>query len=388
MSILSPNAIRNIENIKVYIRERKALNVIARFFYFPFWAARKIRIYYVARGDCRIAINNIREVKKGNNFLIYLGIPIDKNLGDTAQYICIRKWFQMYYPELKVVEIKTSAFRNKRVRRFLRKKTELETMFFVQSGETFDNRHPDHMMHRILFEEYPKNPIVFFPQTIFFTDEAERNQTKKLMEEIEKIILLTRDEVSFNIAEQFLNVKNLYLYPDIVTSLIGQNYAMSQERNGILVCKRVDGEKKIYDRDLQEYLNLLSKEYGVLDVTDTDFYCSYKKTYEKPEIYVKRKIEQFAKYNLIITDRYHGMIFSLIANTPCIVLETHGHKVVAGEKMFESYFGRNAITLISNISEIPKEAKRMYGLSINNDSVLKQEYFDTLKETINRDLFR
>lgn len=42
---------------------------------------------------------------------------------------------------------------------------------------------------------------------------------------------------------------------------------------------------------------------------------------------VQSKLEEFAKYKMIITDRLHGMIFSILSNTPCLALDNSNHKV-------------------------------------------------------------
>ncbi|WP_082026255.1 polysaccharide pyruvyl transferase family protein [Prevotella pectinovora] len=43
-------------------------------------------------------------------------------------------------------------------------------------------------------------------------------------------------------------------------------------------------------------------------------------------------LQQFAKYQVVITDRYHGTIFSQIVNTPVIVISSTDHKLRSGVK--------------------------------------------------------
>ena len=47
-----------------------------------------------------------------------------------------------------------------------------------------------------------------------------------------------------------------------------------------------------------------------------DDYCK-----ENREQLLKQKIEEFQSAELVITDRLHGMIFSVITGTPCIAFD-------------------------------------------------------------------
>ena len=51
---------------------------------------------------------------------------------------------------------------------------------------------------------------------------------------------------------------------------------------------------------------------------------------------VTEKIKEFSSYDLIITDLYHGMIFSVIANTPVVVLPSSDHKISSGVQFFKA----------------------------------------------------
>ena len=375
--------LRMIENIKVEIRKNRVLNIVARIFYFPWYVKRKVRIARVARKNINIALNNLCKIHKNDKVIFYLGIPIDKNLGDAAQYVCIVDWLKKNFPEYQIVEIKTAAFCNDKVRKMIKDLLNSKSFIFVQSGETFDDRHPDHVMHKYLFREFSDNRIIFLPQTVYFTSQDAMKETVQSIRNSENILFLARDPVSYNIAQKNLGLKNCFLYPDIVTSLIGSGcVTKSNERKGIVFCKRIDGEKKVFDADLKDVIKNLSMQYGKVDTTDTDFYCSYEETYNSPQKYVLKKIEDFAKYNLVVTDRFHGMIFSLIANTPCIVLETHGHKVVSGEDMLEKYFGKSCIRLVENIQEIPRNVSELYTVQCNNTSVLNKIFYEKLKDLI------
>ena len=42
---------------------------------------------------------------------------------------------------------------------------------------------------------------------------------------------------------------------------------------------------------------------------------------------VRHELMRFAKHQVVITDRLHGMIFSVVTNTPCVVLSSYNQKI-------------------------------------------------------------
>ena len=57
-----------------------------------------------------------------------------------------------------------------------------------------------------------------------------------------------------------------------------------------------------------------------------------------PEEYIEKEIEDYSRYKIIITDRYHGTILSLVAGTPVIILKTNDHKVTTGADWFKGVY--------------------------------------------------
>ncbi len=52
----------------------------------------------------------------------------------------------------------------------------------------------------------------------------------------------------------------------------------------------------------------------------------------------KKKLTLTLIIKLIITDRYHGTILSLVAGTPVIVIKTTDHKVTTGAEWFRGVY--------------------------------------------------
>ena len=314
--------------------------------------------------------------------VFYFGVPIHENLGDAAQMYCIRKWVYENYPKHELVEVETFPTYKKTVRRILKNIIKPSDLIICESGATFCNRHEDHGMHRYLLENFKNNRIVFFPQTVDLTDKGQMSITAKLFNENPKAIFLARDPESYRMVLEHFDNERIKLFPDIVTSLIG-NIDFESKREGILVCKRIDGEKKYSDASISTLLSNLKSLGTQLDMTDTNFDHSIEYTYAHLNDEIVGKFKMFSQYDVILTDRYHGMIFSLIANTPVVVLPTTGHKVREGAKWFKKdypesiYFAETPDEAYDYIRHILKDKVR-----VNNRSIYKEEYFDKLAEFI------
>lgn len=251
-----------------------------------------------------------------------------------------------------------------------------------QSGATFCNRHEDHGMHRYLLQTFKHNKIIFMPQTVDLTDEGEMGITANLFNAHPYAFFIARDPESYRMVKETFDNDRILLCPDIVTTLIG-NVKLNNSRKGILICKRIDGEKKYSDANISKLMTDLRRISDTVDLTDTNFDHTIEYTYANLDKILFDKFSMFAKYEVILTDRYHGMIFALIANTPVVVLPTTGHKVREGAKWFKKDYPQSIL-----FSETPEEA---YGavkvflknkVHVTNECLYKRRYFDHLKELI------
>ena len=100
----------------------------------------------------------------------------------------------------------------------------------------------------------------------------------------------------------------------------------------MLFCLRNDIEAHYSDSEME---SLRSRFEGVrTEVTDTSIHMNPAQMDRQREQLIWGKIEEFSKYELIITDRYHGTIFAAIASTPVIVINSADHKLSSGVNWF------------------------------------------------------
>lgn len=95
---------------------------------------------------------------------------------------------------------------------------------------------------------------------------------------------------------------------------------------------------------------------------------------------IRNILELFSKYQVIITDRYHGTIFSQIVNVPVVVINSADHKLSSGVKWFpKDKFSQN-VYYAHNLDEAYQLANKILernGKVIMNHSYFKDNYYNT-----------
>lgn len=283
----------------------------------------------------------------------YFGVPTHPNLGDQAQKFVILSWLNRNYPEHQIVKIPSNCF-NGGVRRTIdaiREVINSDDLIVMQSGHTMNGLHPDEIAHRSVSEAFPQNRIVFFPTSIEFLSFLGKRKDMKAINTHCRTLFLARDPVSEEKARKLYPNIDVRLYPDVVTSLIGQ-YKFSGMRDGILLCTRNDGEK-LYSYDEIDRLAQKLSSISPLDRTDTTVNwkgvdLSSMEAWQR----IEKVIESYSHYKVVVTDRYHGTIFARIAGTPVVVLKTTDHKVTSGAEWFMNA-NDTALKIADDLTSVP-----------------------------------
>lgn len=374
---------RTVENIKVIIRKSRIVYLVAKAIYSP------VALFLYIEKQRRIAKKTealhdaLGRLTLQKSRVYYFGVPIHENLGDAAQMYCIRKWIHDNYPNRELVEIETFPTYKKSIRRRLTEIIGKDDILVCESGATFCNRHEDHGMHRWLLSTFVNNRILFMPQTVDLSDKGEMEKTASLFNAHPSAVFIARDPESFRMVSQYFEASRIRLCPDIVTTIIGETDYVGS-RDGVLICKRIDGEKKYSDFEIANLLKSIKAIPTKLDTTDTNFEHSLQYTYSHLEKEIHDKFRLFSRYKVIVTDRYHGMIFALIANTPVVVLPTSGHKVREGALWLKKdypdsiYFCETPEDAYQTVKEILDKQ-----ISVSNRGIYKEKYFDSLLKDLN-----
>ena len=330
------------------------------------------------------AIKKLLEVDITQKRIWYFCVPTHSNLGDQAQACCIEKYFRKFFSDHIVFKLSNNAFDfyEEKILMILKEKIKETDLIFFQSGYTFTGIHPYENMHRKIVENFPYNKIVFLPQTVKFKNQKILENVQNFYGKYDNIYFFARDKISYDIYKSiFPEHRNVHCFPDIVTTEIGNYDFNNNERNGILLCVRNDVEKLYSFQEISLFKEKLQKIAKVsLSDTNSETKENSLKEYWKK---IEETIDDYAQYQVIITDRYHGTIFALIANTPVIILKTTDHNVVTGADWFEGVY-EDYVYVVNDLEEASQVAQQIVtGFEYRKlPSYFKEKYYDRLKDII------
>ncbi len=315
----------------------------------------------------------------GKKTIYYFCTPTHSNLGDQAQYLCWLNLMKEWYPEYKIISIPyiCSSFQNTLK---LHEAMGDEDLIIIHSGYLiFDNYANIEFVLDIVRDFYDKH-IVILPQTVNIVSNWYREVVKRTFNAHKNITLFCRDEVSFGKAQEWFPNIEMKLLPDVVTSLIGNPAYQFPgiERDGILLCMRDDLEK-LYTN---EQIEVLKKQFNGVktSIIDTTIDARIWEWDINREVLIVKTLSKMAQAKVVITDRYHGTIFSQVVNTPVVVISSTDHKLISGVKWFPmDKFDKN-ICFANDLTEafvLASEILNRNGKVYENPAWFKNQYYST-----------
>lgn len=284
-----------------------------------------------------------------------LHTPTHSNIGDSA-IIVAEIQFLKKCGYTKIIEITTKEYQEYRkcIVRLMPKNAEI----FLPGGGNMGSLWPsEEKLRGEIISDFANHKIVVFPQTIYYSDSEDAKQLQKESIDVyntkPKLTVVARERTSFTIMKQLYSNLNVLLTPDIVLSLsFTQN---DVERKGIAVCFRNDKEGVFSEESKSNLIEKLESSKYLVHQTDT--MSEEPITVENREDVVKHKLDEFAQSKLVITDRLHGMVFSAITGTPCLVLGNNHHKV---QGTYEWLKHLDYIKFVEDIEIVDSYIEEMY----------------------------
>ena len=256
------------------------------------------------------------------------GTPEHTNLGDSAIVLAQIAFLERCgFPSDRIQEISFSEY--PRYFPVIRRSIPKNALIAQLGGGNMGSQWKlEENFHRRVVTDFPTNPMVIFPQTIYYSPEAqdEAENSKDIYGGHQKLILVAREKVSLSVMDELYSDAQILLTPDIVLSATMDTFgAKPQKREGILLCMRTDAERSITDgqRDRIEQ----AVRATAIPFRYTGMHTTGRVTKDTRTTRVREKMEELASAQLVITDRLHGMIFATLTGTPCIVFSNYNHKV-------------------------------------------------------------
>ncbi|WP_050008142.1 glycosyltransferase [Butyrivibrio sp. WCE2006] len=308
--------------------------------------------------------------------IVYFELPCFDNLGDHAiayvtEYIlnniCLK---EAYNYQLFVVD----GWETDQAIKSLKKCITPDDVVICQGGGNFGSLYEfAEIFRRKVLKAFKNNKIIIMPQTLYYLDDEKGSREllldQKAVRKCKQMTIFARDAVSYKLMKQYFPADIILLHDTV--SLFDATYLASTEREGIVICLRSDKESALKAEDKIKIIEFSEANAKKIIVTDT---CTnYEVSRAERKRILEKKISLFGGAKLVITDRLHGMIFSVITGTPCIVLGNDHHKV------FETYKTFSDCSYIKYVNSID-ELKLLYkSLSRNNADDKKINLADDLK---------
>lgn len=260
--------------------------------------------------------------------LIIIGVPHHGNLGDNAIAVAEETMLVKNFAEYSIYQI-PEKYLSKCIDRAKKFINDEDVLLLHGGGNIGDTYLVPEEGRRKVIQLFPNNKIIIFPQTAYFeNDENGRKQleiSKKIYNNHNKLVILAREEKSYEFMKKHFYNAKVFLTPDIVMSM---NKKSNLERKEITFLCRADKEKTLTDYELSKMQEIVKNKFG--DYTFSDMHLGEDVINVNGKIREKaleEKFKQLQSSKLVITDRLHGMIFAAITETPCIVLGSFNHKI-------------------------------------------------------------
>lgn len=277
---------------------------------------------------CNIAKCKDFSFQKGGQVCWLIGTPDHRNLGDHAIAVATKMFLADHLKDFSVFEITEGEFYSG-IKTMI-KHSNAGDLIVLQGGGNLGNLYPYiEDMRRIVIDWFPKNQIILFPQTFNFTNNQRGDYEKKITiqkyNRHQSLCLFAREYTSYLIMKQLF--REVYCVPDIVLYMNKKLIVKkSQKKNLVLCCFRNDKESLLtIDQKNKIVHSILSAGYQCHNI---DTIADEMVTKEKREGALDKLLTAFSDAMWIITDRLHGMIFSEIVQTPCVVFPSLDHKVM------------------------------------------------------------
>jgi pyruvyl transferase EpsI len=282
-------------------------------------------------------------IRTADKRIFLMGTPTHGNIGDQAIVMGELSILKNYFPDHEVIEIPYEYLTGTLGDIFWRLGFEEilrdNGIIFMHGGGNLGNLWlNEEELRRKLIEKFPTSKIVIFPQSICFTDDdAGRNElsnSQKVYNAHKDLHLMTRDENSFSLAKKIFPKIHTYLLPDAATVLHGILDNVEVKREGVLFILRSDKEKVRDDAKIQMLVTSFNEANIPFEVIDT--VINEKVTALNREQKIRDVLVKIRKSKLVITDRFHGVIFSFITRTPVLAFKSFDTKISSGIKWFKN----------------------------------------------------
>jgi len=330
-------------------------NLIKRVFPLELNFELKNYICYLKRSQ------KVMTAENGMRKVIFCDAASYNNMGDQAIALAMSTFVRDLVGDENYVEISEKNFLESFAS--LKKIVKENDIICLSGGGNMGDLYPRYeAIRRKVIKGFPRNEIIIFPQTIDYQNNAygkrELQRSAKAYNAHKKLLICARESQSYTTMKQVY--KNVYMVSDIVFYLYGKFDIQSHSKRKIGVCLRHDRESSVSD-EIELSIFKAIREMGYELTTLSTMSGDKQEIVNNSErrMHLITMLETFKECECIITDRLHGMIFSIIAAVPCLIIDNSNHKVFGVYETVQPYLqGVEKLESATNVKDKLKKAMR------------------------------
>lgn len=289
-------------------------------------------------------LKQILDVIVDKNDVLYFDYPLHLNVGDLLIYAGTEAFFQDYQINIRLRRC-LQSFDLDEVKKYVKPNTTL----VCHGGGNFGDLYPAIQgMREALVQAFPNNRIIIMPQTAYFSNPEAKEKSAAIFSAHKDCYLFARDQATYQLMkDQFSN--KVFLSPDMAHQLYGSallknqrsksQSAVQKSAEKTLYFLRKDIEASHLEKNIQATLpaNAEVKDWEDILTTQDKYYeriCSglakVANKFHQPWLknvvnnlwyhhslaVIERCKDIFQHYDLVITSRLHGHIFSCLLEIP------------------------------------------------------------------------
>lgn len=257
--------------------------------------------------------------------IILMGTPHHANIGDLAIAYAEEKMLKEYFSNYKIYIMQEEKLDicAEKVKKYVQK----EDIILLHGGGNIGDTYvmPEKGRRKVI-SLFQDNKIIIFPQTAYFESDEELKISQKIYNEHKDLVIMARENKSYEFMKKYFYNNKIYLTPDIVMTLKETDDTL---RHGIVFMFRKDKERTLEDSMANMICQYAMGHYSTYKFSDMNIGTKIVNNIseKKRSDILRSKFEEIQNAELVITDRLHGMIFSAITETPCVVFSSLTHKI-------------------------------------------------------------
>lgn len=250
-------------------------------------------------------------------------LPEHGNMGDYAIGYAAQKFLQENFPDIPRIDVTDLEWKNlsEQIKPLIQRKD----VIFFNGGGDFGDLWETGRIQRSIVEMFPENKIIFLPNTLTYREEiSEKNDA--LMRDMEyyskkkNVHILFREHNSYDFCQKYL--ERTACVPDLVLSEIYPRRT-SGKKHTALLCFRSDKESIF--RGADRVKTILRENQWTFE--EMDVHQMRPISQEDGREVLHQIIEKLQSVEVVITDRLHGMILSVVSQVPCIAFDNRTKKI-------------------------------------------------------------